>query len=259
VSVASGSTRYFNGIVSSFGYAGSHGRHVAYHATLRPWLWLLSQASDCRIFQRMSVPDVVRQVFRYHGCSDYKLTLNGDYPERDYIVQYRETTLRFVQRLLEQEGMYYYFKHEASRHSLEIVDSMTAHSAQADYEKVPFFPPGRTHQEEYIEHWSVRRGVPSASILVDLCTRAIVGWAVSRRCDTELTLECLNRAVAQHPPGADLLHHTDRGSAYPRRRTELCELGMVQSMSRRGKCSDNAVAESTFSSTKDEPLRSSTR
>jgi type VI secretion system secreted protein VgrG len=157
--LASGKTRYFNGLVASFGYAGTHGRYFAYHATLRPWLWLLSQASDCRIFQRMSVPDVVTQVFRDHGCSDFKLTLSGDYPERDYIVQYRETSLGFVQRLLEREGMYYYFKHDASSHSLEIVDSMTAHSTQADYEKVPFFPPGKFHQEEYLEHWSARRQV----------------------------------------------------------------------------------------------------
>ena len=92
----------------------TRGRHVTYHATLRPWLWLLSQASDCRIFQHKNVPDVVSQVFRDHGFSDFKLTLNRDYPERDYIVQYRETTLGFVQRLLEQEGIYYYFKHEES-------------------------------------------------------------------------------------------------------------------------------------------------
>ena len=154
-----GKTRYFNGIISSFGYASTRGRYVTYHATLRPWLWLLSQASDCRIFQHMSVPDVVSKVFRDHGCSDFKLTLNGTYPERDYIVQYRETTLGFVQRLLENEGIYYYFKHEKSRHTLEIVDDMTAHGPQDGYEKVPFFPPGKFNEEDHIEHWSAERRV----------------------------------------------------------------------------------------------------
>lgn len=159
VSLDKGKTRYFNGLITSFGYSGTRGRYVSYRATLRPWLWLLSQASDCRIFQRMSVPDVVSQVFRDHGCSDFTLKLDRDYPQRDYIVQYRETTLRFVQRLLEHEGIYYYFKHEESRHNLEIVDSMTAHDKQPGYEKVPFFPPGRFHEEDFIEHWSAQRNI----------------------------------------------------------------------------------------------------
>lgn len=92
------------------------------------------------------------------------------------------------------------------------------------------------------------------ALLIDLCTRSIVGWAVSEHCDAELALRCLNRAVARHRPGAGLLHHTDRGSTYTAAayRTRLLELGMIQSMSRRGNCWDNAVAESTFGSIKAE-------
>lgn len=92
------------------------------------------------------------------------------------------------------------------------------------------------------------------AIMIDLCTRSIVGWAVSERCDTELALSCLNRAVARHRPGAGLMHHTDRGSTYTAAayRSRLQELGMLQSMSRRGNCWDNAVAESTFGSIKTE-------
>jgi putative transposase len=92
------------------------------------------------------------------------------------------------------------------------------------------------------------------ALLVDLCTRSIVGWAVSERCDAELALGCLNRAVAQHRPTAGLLHHTDRGSTYTAAayRSRLSELGMIQSMSRRGNCWDNAVAESTIGSIKAE-------
>jgi putative transposase len=92
------------------------------------------------------------------------------------------------------------------------------------------------------------------ALLIDLCTRAIVGWAVSDRCDTELALSCLNRALARHRPGAGLLHHSDRGSTYTATtyRARLLELGMIQSMSRRGNCWDNAVAESTIGSIKAE-------
>jgi type VI secretion system secreted protein VgrG len=69
----------------------------------RPTPWLLSRASDCRIFQHMSLPDVVSKVFRDHNFSEFKLALNGDYTERDYIVQSRTTSRGFVQRLLEQD------------------------------------------------------------------------------------------------------------------------------------------------------------
>lgn len=85
------------------------------------------------------------------------------------------------------------------------------------------------------------------ALLIDLCTRSIVGWSVSEHCDAELALRSLNRAVASHRPGAGLLHHTDRGSTYTASayRSRLRELGMIQSMSRRGNCWDNAVAESS--------------
>lgn len=92
------------------------------------------------------------------------------------------------------------------------------------------------------------------ALMIDLCTRSIVGWAVSERCDTELALRCLNRAVARHRPGPGLLHHSDRGSTYTAAayRSRLRDLGMIQSMSRRGNCWDNAVAESTIGSIKAE-------
>lgn len=94
------------------------------------------------------------------------------------------------------------------------------------------------------------------ALLVDLCTRRIVGWAVSERCDTELALQALTNAVARHRPAPGLLHHTDRGSTYTagdyRKALKDCE--MVESMSRKGNCWDNAVAESTFATIKIEAL-----
>jgi transposase InsO family protein len=92
------------------------------------------------------------------------------------------------------------------------------------------------------------------ALLVDLCTRAIVGWALSDRCDTNLALRALDTAVARHRPAAGLLHHTDRGSTYTAAdyRARLHELGMHASMSRKGNCWDNAVAESTIGTIKAE-------
>jgi putative transposase len=92
------------------------------------------------------------------------------------------------------------------------------------------------------------------AILVDLCTRAIVGWGLSTRCDAQLALQALNRATARHRPGPGLIHHTDRGSTYTAQdyQKRVRELGMVPSMSRRANCWDNAVAESTFATIKAE-------
>ena len=94
------------------------------------------------------------------------------------------------------------------------------------------------------------------AILVDLCTRAIVGWSVSRSCDAALARKCLENAVARQQPPPGLLHHTDRGSTYTAAdyRARVRALGMIESMSRKGNCWDNAVAESTFSTIKSELL-----
>jgi putative transposase len=92
------------------------------------------------------------------------------------------------------------------------------------------------------------------AILVDLCTRAIVGWSVSRHCDAALAQKCLKSAVARHHPQPGLLHHTDRGATYTAQeyRALVRRFGMLESMSRKGNCWDNAVAESTFGTIKSE-------
>ena len=92
------------------------------------------------------------------------------------------------------------------------------------------------------------------AVLLDLCSRRIVGWAVSDRLTEELTLKALDQALAQRRPRAGLLHHSDRGSQYAARayRQRLARHGLRASMSRRGDCWDNAPVESFFSSLKTE-------
>ena len=92
------------------------------------------------------------------------------------------------------------------------------------------------------------------AVLLDLCSRRVVGWAVSDRLTEDLTLKALDQALAHRRPSAGLLHHTDRGSQYAARRyrKQLARHGLQASMSRRGDCWDNAVAESFFSSLKAE-------
>ena len=89
-----------------------------------------------RIFQQLSVPEIVEQVFRRLGYDDFELRLVGTYPKRDYCVQYRETHLDFVSRLLEDEGIYYFFEHTRERHVLVLADAPTT-DAEADDADAP--------------------------------------------------------------------------------------------------------------------------
>ncbi|MFI8746667.1 type VI secretion system Vgr family protein [Pseudomonas sp. NPDC077186] len=164
-----GGERYFHGIVCACRQTVGTGQYAGYQVTLRPWLWLLSRTSDCRIFQNKTVPDIIKQVFRDLGFSDFEDSLSGSYREWEYCVQYRETSFDFVSRLMEQEGIYYYFRHEKARHVLVLADAYGAHSTVEGYASVPFFPPEQQMRErDHFYDWQLAREVqPGALALTD--------------------------------------------------------------------------------------------
>jgi type VI secretion system secreted protein VgrG len=165
--------RHFNGIVARFSLAGLEGEFTRYRATLRPWFWLLTRTSNCRIFQHgKSVPDVIQEVFRDHGFTDFDATrLSGSYRKWDFLVQYRETDFNFVSRIMEQEGIYYYFTHEAAKHKLVLADAQGSHDVTPGYEVVPYFPPDPSksgmRQRDHIDTWSFERQVVPGKYFVD--------------------------------------------------------------------------------------------
>lgn len=123
VETTAGEDRLFNGYVSRFGYAGTTNKHTVYRATVVPWLWLLTKTADCRIFQAMTAKQIIERVFSDLGFTDFELKeLNGEYVEREYCVQYRETDFAFVSRLMEEEGIFYYFRHSEEGHTLMLQD-----------------------------------------------------------------------------------------------------------------------------------------
>ena len=126
IPLSDGSCQYVNGIVGRFTQAGRDNRFVTYLAELHPWLWMLTMAADCRIFQKMSSLDIVKQVFSEFGFSDFSDKTTGTYARRDYCVQYRETAFAFVSRLLEEEGISYYFTHDDSKHTMVLVDDTSS-------------------------------------------------------------------------------------------------------------------------------------
>lgn len=129
VVLSSGDKRFFNGIISRFaqgrggGEKGGDPRFSCYRATMVPWMWLLTRTSDSRIFQNLSVPDIVEKILKENNLTDYRIRLQGRYEKRDYCVQYRETDFDFISRLMEEEGVHYFFEHENGAHVLIIADS----------------------------------------------------------------------------------------------------------------------------------------
>ncbi len=119
--------RYFNGICTRFAYLGRGDRLSLYRAEVVPWLWFLTRTADCRIFQNKTVPDIVKQVFDDLGLKDYSFDVKGSHPAWDYCCQYRETDFQFISRLMEQEGIFYFFKHENNKHTLMVSDHKGAY------------------------------------------------------------------------------------------------------------------------------------
>jgi type VI secretion system secreted protein VgrG len=154
------SAREFNGYVTRFAQRGMRGRYYHYTATVSPWLWFLTRTSDCRIFQEMTVPQIVDAVFVDHPA-EYAWELTGEYRTWPYCVQYRETDFNFVSRLLEHEGIAYYFTHKDRKNRLVLTDSLCGHEVFPDYATLPFISPERLVRPdiEHIDAWELSRQV----------------------------------------------------------------------------------------------------
>lgn len=132
------SSRPFNGYVTRFSQGAHRGSRYSYQAVVRPWLWFLTRTSDCRIFQDMTVPDIVKKVFEDHKVAQFDFKLFRSYRKWVYCVQYRETDFNFIARLLEHEGIYWYFQHTEKEHKLVLVDSQSAHDCVPNHDALPF-------------------------------------------------------------------------------------------------------------------------
>src|SRR5262245_22887912 len=157
------STRCFNGFVTRFSQGEVHGRYYRYSATVHPWLWFLTRTADCRIFQDMTVPDIIKQVFADHALADFTLELTSSYRTWTYCVQYRETDFNFLSRLMEQEGLYYYFRHTEGHNTLVVTDSCSKHVPCAGYEAIPYIAAETLVRPEleHISRWHFSREVQS--------------------------------------------------------------------------------------------------
>ncbi|MEI9411973.1 type VI secretion system tip protein VgrG [Mesorhizobium salmacidum] len=147
--------RWFSGLVSDFKLTRIEDRLAFYEATVRPWLWFLGNTTDCRIFQNMTAVEIIEKIFSKYGIAKFEKRLQGSYPSREYCVQYDESDLDFVQRLLEHEGIFYFFEHDEGKHTLVLCDAMSKLKPAPGYEKVlyNFEGHGSRRDIEYITEW----------------------------------------------------------------------------------------------------------
>src|SRR5271157_2352514 len=184
--------RYLNGHVARFAQTPYEGRLAIYEAEVVPWLWFLTRTADCYIYQNKTVPEIIYAVFARYGFQDYEWQLQASYTPWEYCVQYRETAANFVMRLMEIEGIFFFFRHEKGKHTLVMGDSPSVHKpcpyqSQVRYEMAG--GRGFMRQEDRILRWKAddryRSGkythtdynylTPSTNLLAGLGTREVYG------------------------------------------------------------------------------------
>lgn len=127
--------RYFHGICASFVQGNRNARFTKYRAIVVPRLWILTKKSQSRIFQQKSVPDILRTVLQGF---DVTWEIQGTFEPRDYCVQYRESDWNFAARLMEEEGIYFYFTHTENGHTMVVANTPGSHRGSTAKATIPF-------------------------------------------------------------------------------------------------------------------------
>ncbi|ABM33905.1 type VI secretion system tip protein TssI/VgrG [Paracidovorax citrulli] len=169
VETEGGGRRYLDGIVTRFGMQGQDHRFYAYRLRLQPWVWLASRKSDFRIFQNKSVPQIIEEVLGAYGYPMEK-KLSRSYRTWEYCVQYDESDLQFVSRLMEHEGIYYYHQHAQGQHTLTLADDIVAsHQPLPGAATIPFYPPEKSAvaDRENIHAWELHEEIHSGRFYND--------------------------------------------------------------------------------------------
>jgi len=160
--------RYFHGVINNFVLSGKNGRFYLYYANVVPSIWFLTLNQDCRIFQNTTVPDVVKEILKDNNIDTkhYDFRLTGAYKERRYCVQYRETDLAFINRILREEGIYYFFEHAKDKHVLVFGDSKVAYKPIEGTTAIPYRSgSGMVAEEETVSIFSLTQTIRPGKIV----------------------------------------------------------------------------------------------
>ena len=165
--------RNLSGICVSVEALGFKDGFQQFAAEVRPWLWLLTRASNNRIFQNMNAVQIIEKVFSDHGLSDYQSKVNETPAEREYCVQYRETDFEFVSRLMQEEGIYFFFDNATATGALEkliLCDGLSAHKPMPNGPKAQFYTKtggGGNRRGDYVSEFSNSEYLTSGKVTLD--------------------------------------------------------------------------------------------
>ncbi|MGN6086170.1 type VI secretion system tip protein TssI/VgrG [Trinickia sp.] len=161
-----GSPRYFNGIVTRFAQVGADAAHGYYSAALAPTLWLATLGSDRTIYQNLSVLDIVQQALAPFNVT-IKQSTTGTYAAREYCVQYDESPFHFVSRLMEEEGIFYFFAFADGSHTMVLADSPSAHEPTANASQLWFSSDSVAHSpSERVSEFELVTGLTERTHIV---------------------------------------------------------------------------------------------
>ncbi len=146
--------RFVHGIISHVQYSGHSRRYTLYELSLVPPLWKLLHRTNCRVFQPADTQTILKKVFKDAGLNkkNIRFDLNASYGERNYCVQYRESDFAFVSRLMEEDGIFYFFEHGAKKTTLVLADHPGAHKPITGAPRVWFNACSHVREREHIEY-----------------------------------------------------------------------------------------------------------
>ncbi|ACR69913.1 type VI secretion system tip protein VgrG [Edwardsiella ictaluri] len=165
-----GQTRYWHGVIGQASYRGAEQHGYAYYAELVPHLAWLQHAQECQIFQEKTVPQIIETVLKARGISDFRLSLSQHYAPREYCVQYRESDLSFISRLMEEEGIFYWFDHSESHHVMVLADSNAAVQPCKTHSDIVYRPKHMSESGDDIQLWMPSLSVVPANVFLNTYT-----------------------------------------------------------------------------------------
>lgn len=217
--------RYLHGEVIQFSYIGQESsgvRLARYELQMRPWLWYLGQNQDCKIYQNMTVVDILDEVLGSYPKFHYEKRLCAAYAPYEYCVQYEESDLNFIQRLMEKEGIYYYFEHHADRHVMVLCDDNSAHEDLSPSAQLAYYPQNENALPDApcIYQWQRQSQLQTSSYVVDDYDFKKSATSLRQQRRVSYSIEQANREIYDWQVG---YLDADQGDHYVRIRTEAAQ------------------------------------
>ena len=161
-----GGKRYISGLVTAARVVGHEGRSVTYELRIEPWLKLLTHTSDYKAFQNKTVVEILDEVLAEYSFPVEK-RLVENYPSRTWQVQYGETDFDFIQRLMQEWGIYWWFEHSENSHTLVLADAISAHKACPDSPLVSYYQAGLKLDKEFIHTITANESLRTGQWVLD--------------------------------------------------------------------------------------------